>query len=483
MKTLNVDVAVIGGGTAGLGSYRAAKAHTDSVVMIEGGPYGTTCARVGCMPSKLLIAAAESVHNVEKAPAFGVHPQGDIVINGREVMDRVKRERDRFVGFVLEGVDEIPAEDKISGYAKFLDDHTLQVDDHTIINAKRIVIATGSRPAYPGVWNELGDRLVVNDDVFNWDDLPNSVAVFGPGVIGLELGQSLNRLGVNVTMFGLGGQVGPLTDPEVMAYANKAFNEEFYLDPNVQVESMKRVGDQVEIQYVTKSGELATILVDYVLAATGRRPNVDNLNIESTSLALDERGVPTADYYTMQTSVDSIFIAGDASNQIPLLHEAADQARIAGDNAGRFPEIRAGLRRTKISAVFTDPQIAMVGETYKEITTRLGTCGCFETGTVSFENQGRSRVMLRNKGMLHVYGEQGTGRFLGAEMIGPDAEHLAHLLAWAHQNKMTVAEMLDMPFYHPVIEEGVRTALRDLNAKLRLGPDMIKHCLDCGPGC
>lgn len=310
------------------------------------------------------------------------------MINGREVMDRVKRERDRFVGFVLEGVDEIPAEDKISGYAKFLDDHTLQVDDHTIINAKRIVIATGSRPAYPGVWNELGDRLVVNDDVFNWDDLPNSVAVFGPGVIGLELGQSLNRLGVNVTMFGLGGQVGPLTDPEVMAYANKAFNEEFYLDPNVQVESMKRVGDQVEIQYVTKSGELATILVDYVLAATGRRPNVDNLNIESTSLALDERGVPTADYYTMQTSVDSIFIAGDASNQIPLLHEAADQARIAGDNAGRFPEIRAGLRRTKISAVFTDPQIAMVGETYKEITTRLGTCGCFETGTVSFENQG-----------------------------------------------------------------------------------------------
>ncbi|MEZ8386279.1 dihydrolipoyl dehydrogenase, partial [Vibrio splendidus] len=147
------------------------------------------------------------------------------------------------------------------------------------------------------------------------------------------------------------------------------------------------------------------------------------------------------------------------------------------------PEIRAGLRRSKISAVFSDPQIAMVGETYKEIITRLGTCGCFATGEVSFENQGRSRVMLRNKGILHVYGEQGTGRFLGAEMMGPNAEHLAHLLAWAHQKKMTVSEMLDMPFYHPVIEEGVRTALRDLNAKLHLGPEMVKHCLDCGPGC
>ncbi|MCX2759588.1 dihydrolipoyl dehydrogenase [Vibrio sp. Sgm 22] len=488
MKQVNVDVAVIGGGTAGLGSYRAAKAHTDSVVMIEGGPYGTTCARVGCMPSKLLIAAAESVHQIEKAPAFGVHPQGNIVINGREVMDRVKFERDRFVGFVLEGVDEIPEQDKISGYAKFLDDNTLQIDDHTVVTAKRIVIATGSRPAYPAVWNELGDRLIINDDVFSWDDLPESVAVFGPGVIGLELGQSLHRLGVKTKLFGLGGQVGPVTDPEIMAYADKAFNEEFYLDADVKIESMKRItiesGEpRVEIQFINKQGELETNVVEYVLAATGRRPNTDKLGLESTSLELDERGVPIADHYTLQTSLPSVFIAGDASNQLPLLHEAADQARIAGDNAGRFPEIRAGLRRSKISAVFSDPQIAMVGETYKEITTRLGTCGCFATGEVSFENQGRSRVMLRNKGILHVYGEQGTGRFLGAEMMGPNAEHLAHLLAWAHQNKMTISEMLDMPFYHPVIEEGVRTALRDLNAKLHLGPETVKHCLDCGPGC
>ena len=483
MKKINVEVAVIGGGTAGLGAYRAAKSHTNSVVMIEGGPYGTTCARVGCMPSKLLIAAAESVHHIAKAPAFGVHPQGETLINGAEVMDRIKRERDRFVGFVLEGVDEIPAQDKIAGYAKFLNDNTLQVDDHTLITAQRIVIATGSRPAYPGVWNELGDRLVINDDVFSWDDLPRSVAVFGPGVIGLELGQSLKRLGVDVIMFGMGGQVGPLTDPAVMAYADKSFNDEFYLDANAMVESMKRQGDSVVIQYLDKDKQLQSKTVDYVLAATGRRPNVDNIGLDNTTLELDERGVPKADYYTMQTSVASIFISGDASNQIPLLHEAADQARIAGDNAGRFPQIRAGLRRSVISAVFTDPQIAMVGESYKQITQRLGTCGCFETGSVSFENQGRSRVMLRNKGLLHVYAEQGTGRFLGAEMIGPDAEHLAHLLAWAHQQQMTVSAMLDMPFYHPVIEEGVRTALRDLNAKLHLGPDMIKHCLDCGPGC
>ncbi|MBP8173458.1 MAG: dihydrolipoyl dehydrogenase [Aeromonadaceae bacterium] len=481
MRELQVDVAVIGGGTAGLGAYRAAKAHTPKVVLIEGGPFGTTCARVGCMPSKLLIAAAEAVHQIERAPGFGVHPNGKPRIDGHEVMGRVKRERDRFVGFVLEGVESIPAEDKISGYARFIDAHTVQVDEHTLIRAQRIVIATGSRPSWPAAWNELGDRLIINDDVFNWDTLPERVAVFGPGVIGLELGQALHRLGVQVTMFGMGNQVGPLTDEKVRDYAAKAINEEFYLDADAKVHQMVREGDQVRIRYLDKSGADAEILVDYVLAATGRRPNVDKLDIEKTGVELDARGVPVADRFTLQTSLPHLFIAGDASNQLPLLHEAADQGRIAGDNAGRFPDIRAGLRRSPLSVVFSDPQIAMVGSSLRELNQKYSSCGCFEIGEVSFEDQGRSRVMLRNKGILRVYGEHGTGRFLGAEMMGPDAEHIAHLLSWAHQMQLTVSQMLDMPFYHPVVEEGLRTALRDLNAKLHLGPEQIKRCLDC-PG-
>ena len=481
MKQLNVDVAVIGGGTAGLGAYRAAKLATPSVVMIEGGTYGTTCARVGCMPSKLLIAAAEAVHQIERAPGFGVYPAGKPTVNGREVMDRVKRERDRFVGFVLEGVDEIPAVDKIQGYARFIDDNTLQVDEHTRIVAQRIVIATGSRPSWPAAWNDLGDKLIVNDDVFNWDDLPQSVAVFGPGVIGLELGQALHRLGVETKVFGVGGAVGPLTDSTVRNYAANALGEEFYLDAEVKVEMMQREGDKVFIRYRDLQGNPQDIMVDYVLAATGRRPNVDNLGLENTRLLLDSRGVPQADRLTMQTNVPHIFIAGDASNQLPLLHEASDQARIAGSNAGSFPEVTPGLRRSAISVVFSDPQIAMVGSTFRELNEKFSACGCFEIGEVSFENQGRSRVMLRNKGILHVYGEQGTGRFLGAEMMGPDVEHIAHLLAWAHQQQMTINQMLDMPFYHPVIEEGLRTALRDLQAKLKLGEAEVERCQRC-PG-
>ena len=481
MKELQTDVVVIGAGTAGLSAYRNAKQFTQNVLMIESGPYGTTCARVGCMPSKLLIAAAEAAHSIEMAPAFGVHSSKP-VIDGKAVMARVKSERDRFAGFVVEAVDEIPSEDKIRGYAQFLDANRVQIDDHTIITAKRFVIATGSRPSYPGVFNNFGDRLIINDDVFDWDDLPESVAVFGPGVIGLEIGQALHRLGVKVKLFGVGGAIGPLTDPVVKDYANTVFAEEFYVDTDSSVSDMKKVGNKAELTYTNKQGIKHTEQFDYVLAATGRVPNTDKLGLENTGIDLDERCVPTADAHTMQCGDSHIFIAGDASNMIPLLHEASDQGTIAGQNAGRYPQVRAGLRRAKIAAVFSDPQIAMVGESFKEISERLGSCDCFEIGEVSFENQGRSRVMLKNKGHMRVYAEHGTGLFLGAEFIGPQAEHIAHLLAWAVQNKMTVPQMLDMPFYHPVIEEGLRTALRDLNAKLKFGPDILNHCMECGPG-
>src|SRR5436190_21705868 len=121
MDILKVDVAVIGARTAGLAAYRAATAAGARAVIIEGGPCGTTCARVGCMPSKLLIAAAEAAHAVHRAPAFGVHVDGSLRVDGREVMARVRRERDRFVGFVVEAVANIPASDHIRGMAKFVD--------------------------------------------------------------------------------------------------------------------------------------------------------------------------------------------------------------------------------------------------------------------------------------------------------------------------------------------------------------------------
>ncbi len=470
MKTLHTDIAILGAGTAGLAAYRAAKAAGKRTLLIEGGPYGTTCARVGCMPSKLLIAAAEAAHQAAHTAPFGVHVEGEVTVNGEEVMDRVKRERDRFVGFVLEGVENIPAEDKIRGYARFESDTVLRVDDHTEIHASRVVIATGSRPSVPPPFRALGDRLVLNDDVFAWDDLPRRVAVFGPGVIGLELGQALARLGVEVRVFGVSGSLGGISDPQVRHSARKIFQQEFYLDPDARVLETQRVGDEVEVRYVALDNTERTERFDYALVATGRRPNVDGLGLENTSLQLNAQGVPLFDRDTMQAGESAIFIAGDANADAPLLHEAADEGRIAGENAARYPEVRQGLRRAPLAVVFSDPQIALAGQGHARLTP-----GTFVTGEVDFGDQGRSRVMLKNRGLLHVYADIATGRFLGAEMVGPSAEHIGHLLAWAVQQELTVARMLEMPFYHPVIEEGLRTALRDAAAKLARAQEALRQ--------
>lgn len=461
-KVVRADVAIIGAGTAGLAAYRAAKTAGKRVVLIEGGVGGTTCARVGCMPSKLLIAPAEAAHVVDRFPGFGLALEGRVKVDGKALMARVRSERDRFVDFVTRGVDEIPDADKLRGYARFVDDATLLVDDRLTVHATAIVIATGSSPSFPAAWKALGDRLLTNEEVFELPDLPESMAVFGPGVIGLELGQALHRLGVRVKVFGRGGGVGPLSDPDILREARKVFGAEFYLDTDAHAE-IAREGDIVLVEYRALDGSAQVERFSYLLAATGRIANVSGLGLANTTLALDAKGVPLFDRTTLRCGESSVFIAGDVNHDVPLLHEAADEGRIAGENAAQFPGVHAGLRRALFSVVFSDPQIAIVGGGWATLRDTPHV-----TGEVSFTDQGRARVMLRNQGLLHVYAARDSGAFLGAEMLGPDAEHIGHLLAWALQMKLTVAQMLEMPFYHPVVEEGLRTALRDAQAKLKL---------------
>ena len=477
MDRMKVDVAIIGAGTAGMRAYREASQVTDRVLLIEGGAYGTTCARVGCMPSKLLIAAAEAAHQGANASRFGV-AFGPPRIDGRAVMKRVREERDRFVGFVVDTVEGWPERHRVKATARFRADHELALSDGRIVVADRVVIATGSRPNVLAMFEDFGDRRIINDDVFDWDDLPTAVAVFGAGVIGLELGQALHRLGVRVTVFGRDNLVGQLTDPEVLAAALGIFTDELDFFPHAEVTRRARTDHGIEIDYVDGGGS-TTARFDYALVATGRRPNVDDLGLENTSLEVDARGIPLYDVHNGRCGDSHVFIAGDANNRFPLLHEAADEGFAAGYNAARYPEVRRFAKSAPISVVFSDPQVMLVGATHRELTERGVD---FAIGQVEWADQGRARVMAVNQGLLRVYGERNTGEFLGAEMVGPRAEHIAHLLAWALQSRLTVSEMLERPYYHPVLEEGVRTALRTLNRALEMGPPSPPRCLDCGPG-
>jgi dihydrolipoamide dehydrogenase len=428
------------------------------------------------MPSKLLIAAGEAAYHAEHAAPFGVH--ATVEVDGRAVMDRVRRERDRFVGFVLETVEEIPEDHKLHGRARFVGPGELVVEgpDGKVVRrvkARSVVIATGSSPFVPPMFEAVRDRLVVNDDVFAWDTLPSSVAVFGAGVIGLELGQALSRLGVRVSMFGQSGTIGPLTDPVVKASALAAFREEMPVHPDGTVSQVRRVEQGVEVTFIDDAGTKKVETFEYALVAAGRKANLRGIGLEHAGIRLDPKGMPVFDRTTLECEAagsarldTSVFIAGDANDDVPLLHEAADEGKIAGQNAAHFPTVTAGLRRSLLSITFTEPQIAIAGTTFATLAARVA-AGDVVVGEVSFVNQGRSRVMLQNKGVAHVYADRVTGRFLGAELVGPRVEHIGHLLAWAHQQELTIDTMLTMPFYHPVVEEGLRTALRDVASKIQ----------------
>ncbi len=459
----SVDVAIVGAGTAGLTAYRAAVATAARVVLIESGPPGTMCARVGCMPSKLLLAAADVAHNARHASRFGV--DCSVKVNGRAVMERVHRERDRFVDLNAMATARIPVEHKLVGRASFVAPGILAINGQTL-EARAVVIATGSTPQVASGFAGLGDRLVVSDDLFAWKDLPESVAVVGTGGIGLELGQALHRLGVRVRMFGRHGRVGPLTDPIVRAAAEQVLRSELSVDFDAKVRGATRTGDRVTVQVEGQAADGCVETFMFALIATGRRPSLDDLCLENAGVVLDSNGVPLFDRTTLQCGSAPVFIAGDASRDLLVQHEAADEGKLAGENAARYPNVQARPRRSSLQLTFCDPQIAVVGSSFDELSDR----GNFVIGEVSFDDQGRSRIMGQNRGVARLYADPASGRFLGAEVVGPRAEHLGHLLAWAHQQRLTLDQMLAMPFYHPVVEEGLRTALKDARAKLNARP-------------
>lgn len=480
MSEYDVDVAILGAGTAGLAAYRAAVKETDRVALIDGGSLGTTCARVGCMPSKLLIAAANIAEGVRATERFGIYADPPR-IDGAAVMQRLRDERDRFTGFVLDSIAEIPDRHLIREHAAFRDDHTLTLSGGGTLTARAIVIATGSRANIAAPLEGAGDRLVTNEEIFDWADLPGSAAVFGAGVIGLELGQALHRLGVRVRMFGRDHAVGPISDAEVRRYAARTFEAEFPAHWHADSE-VSRDGDEVVVRWSDAddaNAEKQEKRFDLLVAATGRRPNVDTLDLGNTSLPCDDRGTPVFDPLSMRIGDSHVFMAGDASADLPLLHEAADEGRLAGENAARLPQVYRKVRRTPLSVIFCEPQIALAGATHAELTD-AGTD--FATGAVDFADQGRARVMGVNAGLLRLYAARDTGRLLGAEMVGPAAEHIGHLLAWAIESDLTVDSMLERPFYHPTLEEGLRTALRKTIEALGMGPKPPLRCIDCGPG-
>ena len=455
-----LDVIIIGAGTAGLSARREVEKKTKSYIVIDDGPLGTTCARVGCMPSKVLIQVANDFDRRRSLAEEGIIGGDKLTLDGKLVMNHVRKLRDRFVRGVMGGMDEWVESHLVRGKATFIDRNTIEVNNKKY-RAKSIIVATGSRPIIPGPWMEYKDQLLTSDQIFELETLPKSVAVIGLGVIGVELGQALARLGVEVHGVSLDKALGGISSPKIQDYTVEAMQEEF---SSITIGAADIIGKDDDGLVIVKAGN-KEIKVERVFLSMGRRANTDRLGFENTGLDLDKFGAPRFDTSTFKVEGADIFIAGDSSRQRPILHEAADEGRIAGYNALR-DEAQCFRRRTFLGITFTDPNLATVGKTFKTLTDEGED---FVIGEVSYEGQGRAIVKLKEKGLVQIYAHRKSGKILGAELFAPSGEHLAHLLAWAISLNLTVKEVLSLPYYHPVVEEGVRTAFRDLSTKIDCG--------------
>jgi len=458
--TREVDVAIIGAGSAGLAALAQVKRETDNYVLINGGELGTTCARVGCMPSKAAIQVADTFHYRTLFDRFGITQGDDLAVDREETLEHIRDMRDVFVDQVLTYSTDEMSDEFIDGYATITGTHTLKVNGETV-RAKRIILCTGSQPVVPDTWQQLGDRILTTDNLFEQENLPDNIAVIGLGVIGLELGQFMSRIGIHVQGFDMATQIAGLQDPAINEMALQILQKEFPMHLGQPVEMVAQGG------LLVTAGDVS-FKCDKALVCIGRKANLAGLGLEALGLQLNDRNLPPYNPATMQIDGLPVFLAGDITQARPILHEATDEGKIAGYNAVREDAI-AFRRRIQMLITFSDPNIVLCGETLEQLDENE-----IVIGQMRLAPLGRALIMGKNKGLLRIYVNKKDGLIRGASMIGPKGESLIQLITLAIQCQLTVFDFLRMPFYHPTIEEAIQSALRDAARQVDYQPEGIQ---------
>ena len=451
MQKLEVDVAIIGSGTAGLYALSEVKRSGKTWVLIQGGPEGTTCARVGCMPSKLLLKTADLYAERANFAAQGINGADGLSIDPVQVMTHLRSMRDQFVsGVTSKTTDRMDEQHFIRGFAKFTSTNSLKVNDLEV-SFKKAIIATGSTPIVPASWSEI-KGVYTTDNLFEINSLPKSLAVVGLGAIGLEIGQAMSQLGVQVVGFDQAKTLASLQDEGLKASAIEYFNNLFpiHLGESVELE-------QAQYGSVSVKNSQGVQRFEAVLLSLGRRSNIGSMDIENAGVELTN-GLAIFDPETMQITDTNIYLAGDVTGDRAVMHEAADEGLIAGHNASSNElEQKSFKRKTPLGIVFTEPNIARVGDL------------SIDDSVVSVSQpivNGRAKVKKQSAGGIVLHADARSGKLRGAELVSTEAEHMAHLLAWAIEQNSTVAVLQKMPVYHPVLEEALMSAIEALGRKL-----------------
>ena len=467
---LTCDTLIIGAGTAGLEAYKAAVATGVSCILVESGPLGTSAKRTGDTPMVAMLAAAKKCHSLYELEKYGIKNNFDYVLDTDHVLNHVRAVRAKDTSEILSYIYRIPEDSRLIGKAKFLDEHSVMVNESHIVSFKTAVIATGATPVVPYELSQYGTQggVFTTNEFFDLDHLPNSMAIFGSTREGLQIGQALSYLGVKVVVFG-NHKIWDLSDDAVIDAALDSFEQRFDLVLDSYTTAIERSEHGFSIYYLDSSNYENVLNVDTILAASVRYPRLEGLNVRALGLRLDRQGCISVDPETMRTSIDHIFAAGEVTNLNMSTSRARYDGRTAGLNAAHYPEVTNITPDLHINILPTDPELALVGMTYDEVKLRAKNGQPFVSSEVRL-SEGMYRITRMEGGLLRLYCDERTHKILGAELCMERAGHIAHFLALAIKQNLTIEHVAEMNFFSPSFEEVVQQAcLQEMKNLARKG--------------
>lgn len=462
MEKKNFDVVVIGGGPGGYPAAIKAAQCGKSVALIEAKELGGTCLNRGCIPSKALIASAEVLHRVNEAKEFGISV-GQVTFDYAKMSDR----KDRVVDKIRKGLEGLVSANKITllhGFAEFISPREIKVkgQDNGIITADKIIIATGSEPrdmsAFPFDYKRIHDST----SLLELKTLPRSIVIIGGGIIGCEFASLYSGLGVKVTILELMPRIIPMEASNVSQALTRAFQQKgITIETGAMVEKIDLTANGVKV--IIAGGK--TVEADIALVSVGRKLNTDKIGLDKAGVVVKDNGMILVND-RMETSVDGIYAVGDIASKWWLAHVASHQGLVAANNACGIP---AKMHYEAVpSVIFTSPEIGTVGMSLEDALANGFKAGL---GAFPFQALGRSQATFQTEGFAQIVQEKGTGRVLGAQVVGHDASALIAEMALVIANELTVDCIVDTIHAHPTTAEAwIEAALMANETPLHLPP-------------
>ncbi|SCX93728.1 dihydrolipoamide dehydrogenase [Nonlabens sp. Hel1_33_55] len=450
------DVAVIGSGPGGyVAAIRCAQLGMKTAIIEKYDTLGGTCLNVGCIPSKALL---DSSHHYEDATKHfeehGIEIPGDIKINFEKMIAR----KASVVSQTCDGVAYLMKKNEIdvfTGMGSFVDATHIKIDGEKeqTIEAKNIIVATGSKPANLPFITLDKERVITSTEALKLKEIPKHMIIIGGGVIGLELGQVYRRLGAEVTVIEYLDRIAAAMDSSLSKELMKVMKKQgvkFHLSHAVN--KVERNGDEVTVTAKNKKGEEVEFKGDYVLVSVGRRPYTDKLNATAAGIKINERGQVEVDEH-MKTNVDNIYAIGDVVRGIMLAHKAEEEGVFVAETlAGQKPHVNYNLIP---NVIYTWPEVASVGKTEEE----LKEAGVeYKSGQFPMRALGRSRASGDTDGLIKILADKTTDEVLGVHMIGARVADLIAEAVTAMEYRASAEDIARMSHAHPTYAEAVKEA-------------------------